>query len=85
MVNLPDGATFVGNTSDTLTVHGSQVVITMGRLGIGAGQMVQVPAALASGLANGKALQASAMVRSSTTRPVSANPAVTVIGQNGQN
>jgi len=85
VVNLPEGASFAGTASDTLTVHGSQVVITLGRLGVGGGQTVQVPVMLASGLSAGTALQASAVVRSSTALPVSSNPATTVIGQNSQN
>ena len=85
VVSLPAGANFAGTTSDTLTVHGSQVVVTFGRLGIGGEQTVQVPAKLASGLVGGTQLQASAVVRSSTALPVSSDPSVTVIGQNGQN
>ena len=85
VVSLPAGASFAGTTSDTLTVHGSQVVVTLARLAAGAGQAVQVPATLASGLADGTLLRASAAVRSSTALPVSSNSAVTSIGQNGQN
>jgi uncharacterized repeat protein (TIGR01451 family) len=85
VVSLPAGAAFAGTASDTLTVHGSQVVVTLGRLEVASGQTVQVPAALASGLARGTILKASAVVRSSTALPVSSNPAVTSIGQNGQN
>src|SRR5215467_399999 len=82
VVNLPGDASFAGTTCDTLTVHGSQVVVTLGRLAVGAGQTVQVSAALASGLAEGTSLRASAVVRSSTALPVSSNPTVTIIGQN---
>jgi uncharacterized repeat protein (TIGR01451 family) len=82
VVNLPDGASFAGTTSDTLTVHGAQVVVTLGRLGVGAARTVGVPAALALGLADGTVLRATAVVRSSTALPVSSNPAVTTIGQN---
>jgi len=85
VVNLPAGASFAGATGDTLTVHGSQVVVTVGRLAVGAGQTVQVSAGLASGLASGTQLHAGAVVRSSTALPVSSNPTVTIIGQNGQN
>ena len=56
VVNLPAGASFAGATGDTLTVHGSQVVVTVGRLAVGAGQTVQVSAGLASGLASGTQL-----------------------------
>ncbi|HEX4544290.1 MAG TPA: metallophosphoesterase [Candidatus Acidoferrum sp.] len=83
VVNLPDGVTFAGATSDALTVHGSQVVVTLGRLGVGSRQTVQIPATLAAGLAGGTTLKASAVVRSSTALPVSSNPAVTSIGQDG--
>jgi len=85
VVSLPAGVSFAGTTSDTLTVQGSQVVATLGRLGVGGGQTVQVPATLASGLANGTVLQTSAVVRSSTALPVSSNQATTTIGQNSQN
>ena len=79
VINLPAGASFSGTTSDTLTVHGSQVVVTLGRLGVGAGQTVEVAAALASGLSDGTVLRASALLRSSTALPVSSNVAATLI------
>lgn len=79
VVNLPAGATFGGSSSDTLTVHGSQVVFTLGRLGIGNEQTVQVPVTLASTLSRGTLLRASAVVRSSTALPVSSNESPTLI------
>jgi uncharacterized repeat protein (TIGR01451 family) len=79
VINLPAGASFSGATSDTLTVHGSQVVVTLGRLGVGAGQTVEVTAALAPGLSDGTVLRASALLRSSTALPVSSNVAPTLI------
>ena len=79
VVNLPFGATFAGTTSDTLTVHWSQVVVTLGRLGVGAGQTVQLPVALAASLAPQTILKASAVLRSSTALPVSSNQAPTLI------
>jgi uncharacterized repeat protein (TIGR01451 family) len=82
VVTLPDGASFAGTTSDTLTVHGSQVVVTLGRLGVGAAQTVQVPAELALAIADRTVLRANAVVRSSTALPVSSNPAVTTIAEN---
>ena len=79
VVNLPAGASLAGTTSDTLTVHGSQVVVTLGRLGVGAGQTVQLPVALAASLAPQTILKASAVLRSSTALPVSSNQAPTLI------
>ena len=81
IVNLPEGASLAGTASDTLTVHGSQVVVTIGRIGVGSGQTVQVPAKLASGLSSGTLLKASAVVRSSTALPVGSNHAPTLIAQ----
>ena len=79
VVNLPAGASFAGTASDALTVHGSQVVVTLGRLGVGSGQTVQVLATLGSGLSGGTLVQANAVVRSSTALPVSSNRAPTLI------
>jgi hypothetical protein len=79
LVNLPAGASFAGATSDTLTVHGSQVVVTLGRLAFGSGQTVQVTATIGAGLARGTVLSASAVVRSSTALPVSSNQAQTLV------
>ena len=82
VINLPDGAAFAGTTSDTLTVHGSQVVVTLGRIGVGGTQSVQVNATLASSLAAQTMLQASAVLRSSTALPVASNIAPTLLKQN---
>lgn len=79
VVSLPDGATFSGSTSDTVTVHSSQVVVTLGRIGVGSGQTVQVSAAIASSLSAGTMLKASAVLRSSTALPVSSNQAPTLV------
>jgi uncharacterized repeat protein (TIGR01451 family) len=79
VINLPDGAAFAGTASDTLTVHGSQVVVTLGRVGIGGTQSVQVNAKLASSLAAQAMLKAGAVLRSSTALPVASNAAPTLI------
>ena len=79
VISLPSGAVFAGTTSDTLTVHGSQVVLTLGRIGVGGMQSVQVNATLASGLAAQTMLKASAVFRSSTALPVGSNQAPTLI------
>lgn len=79
VVNLPSGAAFAGTASDTLTVHGSQVVITVGRIAVGGLKTAQVTATLGSGLSPRTMLQANAVLRSSTALPVSSNQAPTLI------
>lgn len=79
VINLPDGAAFAGTTSDTVTVHGSQIVVTVGRIGVGGTQSVQVNATLASSLSAQTMLQTSAVLRSSTALPVASNIAPTLI------
>jgi len=79
VISLPDGATFSGTASDTLTVHGNQVVVTLGRIGVGGTQTVEVPATLASVLAARTMLKASAVLRSGTALPVASNQAPTLI------
>jgi hypothetical protein len=78
---LPDGATFAGATSDTLTLHGSQVVATLGRLGIGGDQTLQVSAKLSASLTSRTLPKARAVLRSSTALPVISNEGPTLIGQ----
>lgn len=79
VISLPDGAAFAGTASDTLTVHGTQVVVTLGRVGVGGMQSVQVNATLASSLAAQTMLKASAVLRSSTALPVASNVAPTLV------
>ena len=81
VVNLPEGATFAGSTSDTLTVHGTLVVATLGRIGVGGEQIAQIAVTLGSSLPAGTMLKASAVLRSSTALPVVSNQAPTLIAQ----
>ena len=78
-IHLPDGAAFAGATNDTLTVHGAQVVVTVGRIGVGGAETVEVSATLAASLSARTMLRASAVLRSSTALPVSSNVAPTLI------
>ena len=82
VMDLPGGAAFAGTTSDTLTVHGAHVVVTVGRIGVGGTQNVQVSASLASSIPAGTMLKASAVLRSGTALPVSSNQAPTRITEN---
>ena len=79
VIHLPDGTAFAGATNDTLTVHGAQVVVTVGRIGVGGVETVEVSATLAASLPARTILRASAALRSSTALPVSSNVAPTLI------
>lgn len=79
VIHLPDGTAFAGATKDTLTVHGAQVVVTVGRIGVGGVETVEVSATLAASLPARTILRASAVLRSSTALPVSSNVAPTLI------
>lgn len=79
VIHLPDGTAFAGATNDTLTVHGAQVVVTVGRIGVGGVETVEVSATLAASLPARTILRASAVLRSSTALPVSSNVAPTLI------
>jgi hypothetical protein len=79
VIHLPDGAAFAGATNDALTVHGAQVVVTVGRIGVGGVETVEVSATLARSLSARTILHASAVLRSSTALPVSSNVAPTLI------
>lgn len=79
VIHLPDGTAFAGATKDTLTVHGAQVVVTVGRIGVGGVETLEVSATLAASLPARTILRASAVLRSSTALPVSSNVAPTLI------
>ena len=81
VIRLPDGAAFAGTTNDTLTLHGGQVVATVGRIAIGGVETVEVSATLDASLTARTMLRASALLRSSTALPVSSNVAPTLIVQ----
>jgi uncharacterized repeat protein (TIGR01451 family) len=72
-LTLPREATFAGTTSDSLTVHGREVVITLGRLAIGAEANVEISANLEGDLREGTTVEARAEVRSSTALAVKSN------------
>jgi hypothetical protein len=78
VVSLPSGVTFSGTQSDALTIHGSDVVVTVGRIDVGGQTTASVPVSLAPNLPPGTLVNARAVVRSSTALPVAAN------GQNQQ-
>jgi len=85
VLTLPGGTTFVGAASDSLTVQGHEVVVTLGRLVPGAGTTVEIGAAIDNGLHDGTDLEAQAVVRSSTALPVKSNKTNTRVGSPSTN
>jgi uncharacterized repeat protein (TIGR01451 family) len=88
-LHLPRGATFVGTTSDTMTLQGEDVVVTIGRLAVGATDSVSIPVKVDSGHADDKhgdngrkghgLLQVRAELSSATAQPVDTNVALTKV------
>jgi len=77
VVELPEGAHFVGATGGSAVVDGSSVIVTIGRLGAGATHTVQVTVqAPASG---SKHLMVRGSFRSATALPVDAGAADTEV------
>lgn len=70
-LRLPSGLTFAGTLSDTVTLQGDEVVVTLGHLAAGAEETVNIPALVASA-AHGQ-LQTVASVFSSTAQPLDTN------------
>jgi hypothetical protein len=90
-LHLPRGATFVGTTSDTVTVQGEDVVVTIGRLSVGASNSLSIPVKVDSGHAEDKhednghhhhphgLLLVRAELSSATAQPVDSNVALTKV------
>lgn len=76
-LELPDGVSFAGTTSDALTLRGAEVVLTVGRVAVGTEQMVEIPVQVSPGTHRGESISASASVVSSTALPINTNAAVT--------
>ena len=74
---LPPNATFAGTVGDTTTVHGNEVVVTVGRLAAGADQTISISATASSGRREDPWAAAFAIVTSSTAQPLFTNPVVT--------
>lgn len=72
---LPANASFAGTTSNTTTLQGSEVVVTIGRLASGAEQTVSVPVSVPG---HGR-IDALAVVTSSTASPIFTNGVATKI------
>lgn len=70
--HLPHGLQFAGTPSDVVTVHGDEVVLTLGYVALGAQQSVEIPASVPSNC-RPQVLLAHAHVSSSTALPVETN------------
>jgi uncharacterized repeat protein (TIGR01451 family) len=80
VVTLPEGADFAGTPGDTVTRHGREVVVTIGRLEPDETRSVQVAAKAPAVSDDDAVLVASARVRSATAMPVDTNTVLTRIG-----
>ena len=70
--HLPKGLEFAGTPGDVVTVHGDEVVLTVGYLPVGAQQSVEIPASVPSNC-RPQVVLAHAHVSSSTALPVETN------------
>jgi uncharacterized repeat protein (TIGR01451 family) len=80
-LELPLGVIFAGTTSDTLTVQGDDVVLTVGRLAAGGEQTFEIAAQVSPYVDRHARLSATARVHSSTALSIESNPAVTSVGK----
>ena len=76
---LPPNVSFTGTTGDTTSVHGNEVVITIGRLAAGSNQSITVPATASSDHHEDPWAVAFGIVTSSTALPFFTNPVVTTV------
>ena len=74
---LPEGASFAGTTSDTTTVHGDEVVVTLGRLDARSHADVSIDLGVSS--RHFGVLTVGATLRSSTAQSVLGRPAFAFI------
>jgi len=75
---LPHSLSFTGTTTDAVTQQGEDIVLTLGRLAVGAEQTVQIPVTVSSG-AHHEVLPARAHLHSSTALPVETNVVFTKV------
>jgi len=83
---LPAGVDYIGDLDDSTTLQASNaVVVTIGRLAAGESRTITIPIVVGEDLPAGAQLPGSALVRSGTAQPVTANQQSTyVIHFNGR-
>jgi hypothetical protein len=78
-LRLPEALTFAGTSSDTLTILGDEILLTLGHLAPGANTSVTVLATVPHDLRGFGLIQALARVTSSTALPVETNLAFSIL------
>jgi uncharacterized repeat protein (TIGR01451 family) len=78
-IHLPEAVTFAGTASDSITVEGDEVIVTVGRIANGSGQTVEIPVLVSSETHDHERLWASGGVSSSTALPVRTNELATYV------
>ena len=76
---LPPGVTFAGTASDSVTIEGDEVIVTVGRVVNGSGQTAEIPVLLSSEIHNHELLWTTGSVSSSTALPIGTNNLLTYI------
>jgi hypothetical protein len=76
-IHLPKVLTFAGTPSDVVTQQGNELVLTLGRLAIGAEQAVQIPVSVSSDLERHEVLRVRAHLQSATALPITTNAVLT--------
>lgn len=78
-LQLPHGVSFAGTLSDTLTVQGDEVVVTIGRLAVAGQQTVEIPVQVSGDARRNDRLYTAAGIYSSTALPIWTNTAVSTV------
>jgi uncharacterized repeat protein (TIGR01451 family) len=78
-VRLPEAVSFVGTASDTVTLDGAEVIVTIGRVAEGREQTMELPALLSSQAPTHQRLLTKGEVLSSTALPVKTNDLITEV------
>lgn len=76
-IKLPQSVTFAGAPSDTITIDGNEVVMTVGRVAEGSEQTVEIPVIVAQDNHGFFPILASAAVTSATALPIRTNEVFT--------
>jgi uncharacterized repeat protein (TIGR01451 family) len=76
---LPQSVTFAGTRSDTVTVDGNEIIVTVGHVAAGSDQTVEIPVLVSSDAHGFFPLLASAALTSSTALPVRTNDVFTKV------
>ena len=80
-IKLPQSVTFAGAPSDTITIDGNEVVVTVGRVAEGSEQTVEIPVIVARDSHGFFPILASAAVTSATALPIRTNEVFTDVAR----